>query len=113
MTGQRRADSAPVVQAWAETLPFAKYSFDAALAISTVHHWTDLAAGLREMSRVARRRVVYFSEPVRRGSHWLTDDYLPEVDHEPAFYPEFSLRMRDGLRLTLEPRVPSPRGARA
>lgn len=29
------------------------------------------------------------------------------VAHEPAFYPEFSLRMRDGLPLTLQPRVPA------
>src|SRR5271169_3834206 len=31
---------------------------DAALAVLTVHHWTDLAAGVCEMLRIARRRVV-------------------------------------------------------
>ena len=40
------------VQRVAEPLPFSDGTFDSALAILTVHHWTDQAAGLKEM-RVA------------------------------------------------------------
>ena len=31
--------------------------FDAAMAVLTVHHWADLGVGLRELRRVARRRM--------------------------------------------------------
>jgi ubiquinone/menaquinone biosynthesis C-methylase UbiE len=58
MIGQRSPGSAPAVRAVAESLPFADRSFDAALAVLTVHHWTDAAAGLAEMARVAGRVVV-------------------------------------------------------
>ena len=58
MIAQRPAGSAPVVQASAESLPFAEDSFDAAMAVLTVHHWADLDAGLAEMRRVTRRRIV-------------------------------------------------------
>src|SRR4051812_2447037 len=45
MIAQRQADSAPVVRAVAEALPFADGSFDAAMAILTIHHWQDIPAG--------------------------------------------------------------------
>ncbi|MGH9006163.1 MAG: MobF family relaxase [Acidimicrobiales bacterium] len=44
------------VQATAEALPFPDKAFDAAMAIMTIHHWTDLDAGLAEMCRVAQRQ---------------------------------------------------------
>jgi SAM-dependent methyltransferase len=45
----------PVVRAAAESLPFPDGSFDVALALMTVHHWSDLRRGLDELRRVARR----------------------------------------------------------
>ena len=59
MRAQRPAGAAPCVAAAAESLPFEDQSFDAAMAVSTVHHWPDPVAGLREMRRVARRVVVF------------------------------------------------------
>src|SRR6476660_1213565 len=82
MRAQRPADAAPCVAAAAERLPFEDQSFDAAMAFSTVHHWHDPIAGLREMRRVARRVVVFTcdtSERSWRRRFWLTRDYLPEV----------------------------------
>jgi DNA-binding transcriptional MerR regulator len=81
MRAQRPTGAAPCVAAVAESLPFADRSFDAAMAVSTVHHWADPVAGLREMRRVARRVVVLTfdaSEAVLRHQFWLTRDYLPE-----------------------------------
>jgi SAM-dependent methyltransferase len=80
MIAQRPPGSAPVVQAFAEQLPFPDDSFDAAMAIVTIHHWRDLEAGLAEMRRVARRRVVVlaFEHTVRR-EQWIVHDYLPEL----------------------------------
>ncbi|MFW6693998.1 MerR family transcriptional regulator [Streptomyces sp. MAR4 CNX-425] len=81
MRAQRPAGAARCVAAGAESLPFADGSFDAAMAVSTVHHWPDPVAGLREMRRVARRVVVFTydaCDPGRRERFWLTRDYLPE-----------------------------------
>lgn len=46
MITNRRAGAAPAVQAVTEALPFRDQTFDAALAVLTLHHWTDLCAGL-------------------------------------------------------------------
>src|SRR6476660_2400634 len=82
MRAQRPADAAPCVAAAAERLPFEDRSFDAAMAVSTIHHWQDPIAGLREMRRVARRVVVFTFDAGEAGwlrRFWLTRDYLPEV----------------------------------
>src|SRR5262245_63029975 len=82
MRAQRPAGAAPCVAAAAESLPFKDQSFDAAMAMHTVHHWQDPIAGLREMRRVARRVVVFThdaSDTGWRRRFWLTRDYLPEV----------------------------------
>lgn len=74
---KRRAGAAEVVQATAEALPFADGSFDASMAVLTLHHWPDKAAGLAEMRRVTRGRIVILTfDPAARP--WLTD-YLPEL----------------------------------
>ena len=41
MRAQRPAGAAPCVAATADRLPFGDQSFDAALALNTVHHWPD------------------------------------------------------------------------
>ena len=85
MRAQRPAGAAPCVAATAESLPFEDQSFDAAMALHTVHHWQDPIAGLREMRRVARLVVVLTFEVVfavdssELDRFWLTRDYLPEV----------------------------------
>ena len=56
MLRQRPIGSAPAVRAVAETLPIADNAADALLALLTVHHWTDLDAGIAELRRIARRR---------------------------------------------------------
>lgn len=77
MIRKRAPNAAPAVQVSAECLPFDQDSFDAAMAILTVHHWQDKPKGLRELRRVARRRVVLLTfDPASRP--WLTD-YLPAL----------------------------------
>ena len=78
MIAQRPADAAPAVIAFAEDLPLADDSIDAAMAVLTDHHWRDRAQGLREMRRVARRRAVVFQhDPQVGAAFWLVRDYLP------------------------------------
>jgi SAM-dependent methyltransferase len=77
MIRKRGPAAARVVQASAERLPFADGAFDASMAILTVHHWRNKEAGLREMRRVTRGRIVLLTfDPSQRP--WLTD-YLPEL----------------------------------
>lgn len=78
MIAQRPAGSAPVVQASAEELPFEDDSFDAAMAVSTIHHWPDLEAGLAELRRVARQRITLVTfDPEVLSELWIFGDYFP------------------------------------
>lgn len=79
MRAQRPADAAPCLAATAEELPFADDSFDAAMAVATIHHWQDPIAGLQELRRVAQRVVVFTYDLSRLSQFWLTRDYLPEL----------------------------------
>ncbi|MEL7447869.1 MAG: methyltransferase domain-containing protein [Pseudomonadota bacterium] len=77
MLRKRPPGRATAIQGIAEDLPFDDDAFDAAMAILTVHHWTDKRAGLREMRRVTRGPIVLLTfDPAIRP--WLTD-YLPEL----------------------------------
>ncbi|MEA2939966.1 MAG: hypothetical protein QOD09_495 [Bradyrhizobium sp.] len=77
MIRKRKPAAAAAIAASADHLPFADSSFDAAMAILTIHHWPDKEAGLREMRRVTRGRIVLLTfDPSQRP--WLTD-YLPEL----------------------------------
>jgi hypothetical protein len=79
MRRARPDGSAPCVAAPAESLPFDDRSFDAAMAILTVHHWTDYRVGLRELRRVARRCVLLVHwDQAAIEQFWLSD-YFPEA----------------------------------
>jgi SAM-dependent methyltransferase len=78
MIRQRGASAAPTALGYAEDLPFPDNSFEASMAILTIHHWADKAKGLREMRRVTRGPVVLLTfDPSCRG-FWL-GDYIPEL----------------------------------
>lgn len=53
MIAQRSPGSAPAVQAEAEHLPLRDRCADAALAVLTIHHWSDVAAGIAESLVIA------------------------------------------------------------
>ena len=78
MIRQRTAGAAPVVRACAEALPFPNASFAAALAVLSVHHWSDRQAGLRELLRVSRRKIVLFTWDPQSEGFWLAD-YFPQL----------------------------------
>jgi hypothetical protein len=107
MRAQRPAGAAPCVAATAENLPFEDQSFDAAMAFSTVPHWRDPIAGLREMRRVARRVVVFTHDTSYTGwlgRFWLTRDYLPEVADFLAGRPSLT-QLADAIGARTEPVV--------
>lgn len=78
MIRQRPDTSGPAACGVAERLPFQDGQFDAAMAILTVHHWTDQAAGLRELRRVTRGPAAILTFDAAAPFFWL-GDYLPEL----------------------------------
>jgi SAM-dependent methyltransferase len=78
MIRQRRPSAPPVVRASGTALPFRDETFDASLAILTIHHWPDRQKGLQELRRTARSRTVILTWDPDCGAFWLTD-YFPEI----------------------------------
>jgi SAM-dependent methyltransferase len=78
MLQQRPPGAAPAAQAIAERLPFRDGAFDAAMAVLTVHHWSDQHAGMRELSRVARERIVVLTWDASSEGFWLLTEYFPQ-----------------------------------
>ncbi|MEU3724206.1 class I SAM-dependent methyltransferase [Streptomyces sp. NPDC031705] len=79
MRAQRGPQAAPCVVASAERLPFDDQSFDAVMAVLTVHHWSDLEAGIAELQRVARRFSIVTYDMEVQKDFWFTRDYVPEI----------------------------------
>ena len=78
MLAQRVDRPAPAVQASAEALPFPDGAFDAALAMFTIHHWTERDAGLRELARVSGRQVALIYDIEVTDQLWL-HDFFPAI----------------------------------
>lgn len=106
MIRQRPPGSATVVRAVAESLPFRDATFDAALAILTVHHWADLDAGLAELRRVSRRQIVLTWDQAEFARFWLVAEYLPEIAEHERTLPSLAT-VRNGLDADVYP-VPVP-----
>ena len=79
MRAGRPAHLSAAIDAVAERLPFADGVFDAAMALFTVHQWSDLVRGLGEMRRVTRGPVIVLTcDPDELDRFWLKA-YAPEV----------------------------------
>jgi SAM-dependent methyltransferase len=106
MHGQRPPGSAPAVRAVAEALPLRDGAVDAAMAVLSDHHWPDRDAGLREMMRVARKRVVVLTWTLDMAAEaWITRDYLPQtLDLDRgSFDPEGMAERLGGARIEVVP----------
>ena len=105
MVAQRPAGAAPAVRGVAEALPLGDGCVDAVLAVLTVHHWSDVAAGLAELRRIARRRLVIFTWwPERFSRYWLLDEYFPAAAATDAAL-AVPLERLVGLLAESEPRI--------
>jgi SAM-dependent methyltransferase len=79
MRAQRPAHLAPAIDGVAENLPLDDQSFDATMALVTVHQWPDLDKGLRELRRVTRGPIVVLTfDPDALDRYWMAD-YAPEM----------------------------------
>jgi len=78
MIAQRSASNTNVVQGSAEDLPFDDKSFDAVMAVLTVHHWSDKEKGMAEIRRVCAGPIVILTYDPAFRDFWLLD-YFPEL----------------------------------
>ncbi len=78
MIAQRRPSDATIIQGSAELLPFEDRSFDASMAVLTIHHWSDKAAGVAEMRRVTKEKIVFLTYDPSFRDFWLLD-YFPAL----------------------------------
>ena len=79
MRAQRPAHLTPAVDGVAGQLPLDDQSFDAAMAIVTVHQWPDVAQGLSELRRVTRGPIVVLTfDPDALDRYWMAV-YAPEM----------------------------------
>lgn len=79
MIAQRPDGAAPVVQASAESLPFANGVFSHTLTVLSMHHWLDQPRACAEINRVTRERFVAVTWDPQAAPFWLTRDYFPEI----------------------------------
>ena len=88
MRAQRPGHLPTAIDAVAEALPFPDQSFDGSMTTFSVHQWSDLKAGLREMRRVTRGPVIVLTaDPDLVRDFWLYE-YAPLVlDTEARRYP--------------------------
>jgi SAM-dependent methyltransferase len=79
MRAQRPPHLAPAINAVAEALPLDDRSVDAAMAMLTVHQWSDFRKGLAELRRVTRGPIVVLTfDRDALPRFWLAD-YAPEM----------------------------------
>jgi len=66
MARQRSCDKLPAIKATADRLPFHDKSVDACMTVLSLHHWNpNQMAGVHEMRRIARDRIVCRCASVR------------------------------------------------
>jgi SAM-dependent methyltransferase len=91
MRAQRPPHLAPAIDAAAERLPFDDDSFDAAMASMTIHQWTDLEGGLRELRRVTRGPVAIFTfDGDALRDFWMNEYFPAVVETECSRFPTIS-----------------------
>jgi len=68
-------------QGIAEQLPLEQDAVDAALATLTLHHWTSLLLGFREVHRVLKKgsRLLIFTATTRQMKGYWLNHYFPQM----------------------------------
>lgn len=79
----------PAIASSAEYLPFDDRSFDAAMAMLTVHHWPDMEKGLKELRRVTKNQIVLMTfDPDSLGDFWNVNYFPKLIEVERQRYPK-------------------------
>ncbi|MBS1688001.1 MAG: class I SAM-dependent methyltransferase [Bacteroidetes bacterium] len=75
-----------LIKAYAHDIPFPKGYFNGAMAILTIHHWSNRQTGMNELRRVIKPggRLVFFSfTPQQTMNYWL-HHYFPRMITQAA-----------------------------
>jgi ubiquinone/menaquinone biosynthesis C-methylase UbiE len=78
---RKKVPDEKLVVASSESIPFGNGSFSGAVAILTLHHWTNIRKGLEEISRVLKPSspfVVFSFTPEQMRGYWLYH-YFPRM----------------------------------
>lgn len=91
MRSQRPTHLPLAIQANAEQLPFDDKSFDAAMAVMTVHQWINPRQGLLELRRVSHGPIAVLTFDSGALERFWLSDYFPElIARERERFPEIS-----------------------
>lgn len=105
MRSQRPKNIPPAIMGSSDFIPFDDQSFDASMAMITIHHWSDVQKGLKELRRVTRNQIVILtSDPDELDNFWNAE-YFPElVAIEKKRFPKINtLQKYLGGRVDIEP----------
>jgi SAM-dependent methyltransferase len=79
----------PALNAKADDLPFDNNSFDAVMAVLTIHHWPDLKSGLLELQRVAKKKISILTyDPDMLDVFWNVHYFPQLIEIERTRYPK-------------------------
>jgi len=88
MRSQRQSlNKVPAVIGRGDALPFDDQSFDACMALLTLHHWPDMGKGLWELKRVARRVIIMTFDPNALDDFWNVHYFPGVIEIEKRRYP--------------------------
>jgi len=105
MRSQRPKNIPPAIMGSSDFIPFDDQTFDASMAMVTIHHWADLHKGLRELRRVTRNQILILTfDPDALDGFWNAE-YFPElVAIEKKRYPKLDLLKKYlGGKVDIEP----------
>jgi len=78
----------PAIIGTADDLPFDENSFDASMAMVTIHHWPDLERGLKELRRTTKGPVVIMTfDPDALDRFWNAAYFPDLIEIERRRYP--------------------------
>lgn len=87
-TQRLMAGKGPAINAKADSLPFDDKSFDASMALLTVHHWPDMEKGLKELRRVTKNQIIIMSfDPDSLDKFWNVNYFPQLIEVEKTRYP--------------------------
>ncbi len=78
----------PAIRGLAESIPLDDDAVDAAMAMVTIHHWTNMPQGFSEMKRVSRKRVIIMTfDPDALDNFWNAQYFREVIEVERGRYP--------------------------
>lgn len=102
-------EKVPAINAKAESLPFNDNSFDASMATITIHHWSDIKKGLRELRRVTKGPVVILTfDPDDLDIYWTAEYFQELIAVEKARFPSIDFVIQNLGGRCREITVPVP-----